>query len=296
MIPNSKPFAWQGIFLKVPQEWDLGAIEGDYREGYFRLDDPEDIRLEVKWRREKHKVDLGKVLENYLANLKDRAKRKKLAFLDNKPREELTKIYLRDKEVKFFSWKTNSPENVNANGEIFGFVSQCNRCHTVMMTQTFLKEKDSILIPEILKTLEDHSVSDSIQWAAYDFIFFLPEFFSLEKCSLKSGYLEFNFSTKAGTAEIKIRRWGLANLLLKDVTLEQWASGVAPKVLRNKIKPSSRRDEGSHEILEGSVRRWKWNAFYVRHCRETNKFYALDYAGKKDEELFKQIYSKIQCH
>lgn len=295
MRQDSKIFAWQGISLKIPQNWDLGAIEGEWKEGYFRLDDPEDIRLELKWRREKRKVSLENVLENYLANLKLQAKRKKLTFLSVKPREELTKIYLRDKEVKTFSWKSGSQDGRDSGGEIFGFVSQCNRCHAVMMIQTFLREKDLGLIPDILKTLDDHPASNFTSWAVYDFMFSLPNDFTLDRCSLKSGYLEFTFSTNS--AQIKIRRWGLANILLGSVQLNQWSRDIAPKVLRNKINssPIEKNDEG-HEVLTLSVRRWKWNAFYVRHCGETNKLYTLDYTGKKDEELFKQIYSKIQCH
>lgn len=294
MIPNSKPFAWQGISLKIPQDWDLGAIEGDYKEGYFRLDDSEDVRLEVKWRREKHKTSLEKVLENYLSTLQAQAKKKKLTFLPVKPREELTKVYLKDKEFKFFSWKTDSLDGSSTLGvgEIFGFVSQCNRCHTIVMAQISLKEKDATLIPEILKTLEDHSLSNSIQWAVYDFIFFLPDDFRIEKCSLRSGYLEFVFSTNS--AEIKIRRWGLANMLLEGRTLEQWAKEIAPKIFKNKINSSV--EEENHKIIHLNLRRWKWHSFYVRHCKFINKIYALDYTGKRDEELFNKIYSKIKCH
>lgn len=294
MIQNSKPFAWQGISLKVPQDWDLVVIEGDYKEGYFRLDDPEDIRLELKWKREKRQLSMEKVLENYLATLQAQAKKKKTTFLSIKPREELTRVYLKDKEVKFFSWRTNPVRDTGSSGEIFGLVSQCNRCHTVIMTQAFLKEKDIVLIPEILKTLEDHPLSNSIQWAVYDFMFSVPDNFTLEKCSLKSGYLEFSFSSP--NAQIKIKRWGLASMLLGGITLEEWSRRIAPRILTNKINSSCRKEEESHEVLSQNVRRWKWHAFYVRFCKSINKIYALDYTGKKDEELFQKISSKIQCH
>ena len=37
-------FGWQGVCLRVPDEWNLGKVDGDAKSGYARLDDSEIVR------------------------------------------------------------------------------------------------------------------------------------------------------------------------------------------------------------------------------------------------------------
>lgn len=245
------------------------------------------MRLEVRWRREKSKIDLEKVLKKYIEALRSGTRRKKFSFTEVKTRDAFQNIRLPDKEKRYFSWSSEGRE-------VFNLVAQCNSCYTITMVQAFLSEKDAENIPEILNTLEDHTSSDFLQWAVYDFRFSVPSFLTLGRFSLKSGYLEFNFSGPG--AEVKLRRWGLADIILRDIRLEQWCNGIAPKVFRGKISRGHRQDIPPDEILQIAMRRWSWHAFYCRRCTTMNKIYALDYAGRKQENLFNRIASKILCH
>ena len=38
-------FGWQGVHLRVPDEWNLGKVDGDAKSGYARLDDAEIVQV-----------------------------------------------------------------------------------------------------------------------------------------------------------------------------------------------------------------------------------------------------------
>jgi len=44
-----KTFAWQGVCLTVPENWELVLTQGSYQAGYVRLADEESIRMELRW-------------------------------------------------------------------------------------------------------------------------------------------------------------------------------------------------------------------------------------------------------
>ncbi|PIV55228.1 hypothetical protein COS16_07895 [Candidatus Desantisbacteria bacterium CG02_land_8_20_14_3_00_49_13] len=245
------------------------------------------MRLELRWRKEKDKADLEKVLKKYIDSLKEGVKRKKLSFSEIKPRDIFADIHLRNKEKRIFSWRSG-------NREVLNLVAQCNECHNIIMAQVSVTEKDAEKIPEIFAGLEDHAQGDLAQWAVYDFKFSMPAYYTLDKFSLRSGYLEFNFLGPG--AELKLRRWGLAGMLLKGMALEKWAAGVAPKTLKREFSKIVKKEEPLHEIVELALKRWSWFAFYARRCTEVNKIYALEYNGRKEEALFSRIAAKIQCH
>ena len=45
----SRLIGWQGFTVFVPDDWDLTGFSGDYDNGYFRVDNGEEMGLEVKW-------------------------------------------------------------------------------------------------------------------------------------------------------------------------------------------------------------------------------------------------------
>ena len=44
-----KLLAWEGIGLCVPQQWDIGAFNGDHLLGSFRVDSPQRPVVQVRW-------------------------------------------------------------------------------------------------------------------------------------------------------------------------------------------------------------------------------------------------------
>ena len=78
----------------MPEDWDLTGYSGTAGEGYFRVDDGENLSLEIKWATEKVtpsllpwvKVGLVKPpdvevrREAYFKRLRDAAKKKKLTL------------------------------------------------------------------------------------------------------------------------------------------------------------------------------------------------------------------------
>ena len=71
-MENRAEFAWQGLTLEVPEDWNLGRVDGDFEKGYTRLDDAEIVRLELEWRRLRGRGEalrLTELVDRYLQNL-----------------------------------------------------------------------------------------------------------------------------------------------------------------------------------------------------------------------------------
>ena len=66
MTSDWSPFAWQGIQIETPRAWELGAVTGDRRKGYFRLDDADMPRVEAKWESGSPGQSVRSVADRYL--------------------------------------------------------------------------------------------------------------------------------------------------------------------------------------------------------------------------------------
>ena len=82
-MENAVDFVWQGLRLEVPEDWNLGRVDGDFEKGYARLDDAEIVRLEIEWRRLKGRGEalrLTELVDRYLANLQKKADKAGASF------------------------------------------------------------------------------------------------------------------------------------------------------------------------------------------------------------------------
>lgn len=297
-------FGWQGISAKVPSDWNLGAIGGSEKTGYLRLDDLEQPRLEVKWSSESS-VDINKVLDNYLKSLTKKAKRSQPLTIDRNAKVVSKKAKPR-KVLACFSWEGGA--------RAFGVVWRCETCGRTVIAQVLSRSREDIapLAREVLTSLEDHSLAGRKTWAVYGFSCQVPEQFKLEEHKLMAGYLEMCFL--AGREKLKVARWGMANVALKQNSLPEWVESENQD--RRDVTWQSRPGAAKgHEavLLTGEQRRLahrlrKGLTQLVRlrpaiafsacfwHCPESNRIYGVENIHRGDKSLLQQIMDSIPCH
>ncbi len=213
---------WQGIRLEVPEEWDIAAISGDRNQGYMRLDDRENMpRVEVKWQQASGFVDIKGVVDQYLKDLnKKRGKNQPQVEVD-RDCAVVSKRRMRKQDLNCFAWR----------GEIEGYGAAwyCTDCERVMVIQVMARDdEDGIaLAREVIGNMSDHPEDGWITWATYGLHMEVPERFELVEQKLMAGLIELQFACRG--EEVKGARMGMANVALRDRTLEEWVRAEVSK-------------------------------------------------------------------
>ena len=72
-------FGWQGLYLRIPSDWNLGRVTGDRKSGYARLDDAEIVRAELEWRETKSSSrrpsPISQIVDRYVDGLEKKARK-----------------------------------------------------------------------------------------------------------------------------------------------------------------------------------------------------------------------------
>lgn len=283
-----KQFAWRGISLNIPNEWQPLAIGGNNNNGYVSLGDNLKINLELKWNYSKSNISINKILSKFLSSIEKKAKQKKEIF------ETSSDIDLSGKsKLLSFEWRTNS---VVATGIIW----HCNICKRVILCQ--LLNQSLNLTKKILDNLKCHEDNEERLWSIYNLSFSLPITWKLENYIFKSGYLKFAFVN--GIKVIKIERWGLANTLILNTTLENWFKGFYKEIFKDN-NLIEKFDLKGHKALKTIFKKkGKFLSFkkitllyYVWHCNESNRIFVISESkSSNDEELLSGVIKSIKCH
>jgi hypothetical protein len=310
-------FGWQGVTGRVPPEWNIGAIGGDYVQGYLRLDEAEYPRLEVKWN--KKTVDLSDFLERYLRSLGRRGPLKaRIRGMEvNREVKIVSHRAKPSKEILGFSWQ----DDKGLKGA--GIVWHCKVCGRTLFGQVRAYEREDAvsLAKEIFPALEDHGEEGRLLWALYGLEFHLPEEYRLAGQSLMAGYLELRFEKRR--KRLRVSRWGLAAMLLARGGLAKWfkhnaAEAKSPlqweardRMVKDhaglEIEGRSRRalarlgrglrglskeavGGGSDEVSEPDGLGLVW------HCAESNRLHLVEAHNRPDRELVEEVADSIRCH
>jgi hypothetical protein len=222
-------FGWQGIRLKVPENWNLGKIDGDYKSGYARLDDDQIVRAEVEWRDTRggrHAGNVTELVDRYLANLEKKAAKTDMPFEVHRRAKFLKdKRWLAGYDYETFIWE--------ADYRAFNLARVCGECGRVILLRllTRLDEAPEPWIDQVFQSLEDHPQDGQIAWSIYGLRFSMPEQYKLKEYQLKSGHIQ--LSMEEGRHICQVHRISLAHILLKNTTLTDWYSGFFKKQLRD---------------------------------------------------------------
>jgi hypothetical protein len=313
MMDGWSEFGWQGIRALVPPDYEIGGISGDHKSGYIRLDDSIMPRLEMKWSAQKKKPDLDVILDEYFKGLRKQEKKRK-GRMNIKRKLALVKegdADFQKVEAEFYTWKSG---RVRA----FGMVRYCADCRRTLIVQLsgFSGEntrKDAIAI---FRSVSDHPDGTRNLWTAYGMSVLIPRRYRLESHKMMSAYLLFSFAD--GSRKIAVERYGLADVLLRSISFEDWFRRTYAKAMKGYgfgIRLETTDDDHQSLILEGErsrftdgipipllsvmnrvVRRKRMSAM-VWSCGRSNRIFAVRAIAKTDTtKIVDDVGSSIRCH
>jgi hypothetical protein len=301
---------WQRITVRVPKDWNLGAIGGDVHSGYFRLDDPERPRLEVKWERPKPgAMDLGRAVERYLKSLRREAKRRRFDIEVQRDTRLLSKRKKRKPMLECFRWQADEQGH--------GAIWYCEVCDRLVMAQVTGPREENLepLAREVLLSLEDHSREEGWDtWGVYELLCQVPSQYALEEQQLKTGMVELLFV--AGRSTLRITRYGLANVLLKEVPLSVWCAYQRRREWRRFQVEEEEVGEQPHRVVHFRGRQpgwlprfrvWLYHRFrqplpsvldaVAWECPQSNKIFLIEHVRDEEEEpLWEELWRRTRCH
>jgi len=297
--------------MELPSDWEFGGLSGDYDNGYVRMDDENMPRMELKWSKSKEKKpDLNKILDAYFKSMKKRlgagASELKIKRGINLVKNE---SFFENRDVLFYNWKSN----VRANGAIW----HCKECKRIVVIQIMGHLKESMLpiTLQILESVQDHPTGHTNYWSAYQLAAEVPRRYHLEKRKLMSGYLMLSFVD--GSRVLNVERYGLADVTLKNASLELWFRGYYAKILRKYGFSFNEVDDDHDHKMEmlgqekrlidniplspifalDKILRRKQIAACFWHCIKSNRIFVVMAISKRGAgEFASQVASSIRCH
>jgi len=296
-------FGWQGLTARVPADWTLGAIGGDHKSGYARLDDSNMPRLELKW--SQAEVNLDRALDKYLAKLGKKSRRSEIR-IDERARV-ISRRSKPDKRLRGFSWRGRERG--------CGVIWRCNKCRRTVIAQVIMPqdERDDSLARRILTSLEDHGRDGRATWALYGIQFEAPEEFRLEHQKLMAGYLELAFASGKRN-KLRVCRWGMADVALAERDLQHWYEvdqvrrrdvvwDCAPLAVKGHdgLRVHGHRRRFLHRPRRAAERlaRLRIASDFdgrVWHCPESNRIYSVEAVHHDNEQMMLDVAESLVCH
>lgn len=295
--------AWQGISLRIPDDWSLVGVSGDEKKGYFRVDSPVASALEVKWSAALGKQpDLMAKGREFLSGLEKANRKSRAGFSsDLKPDK-------RGGEPSVsFRWR----------GEQLGQgrLVYCPKCDRVIIAQVVSSRDENVshIVPAMLDSLCDHRDDGWTDWALYGLAFAVPAGYKIGVYKLMSGYVSLAFKAKAKT--IVVERWGLAKTLLAGDTLREWyGKDVVPDIKGYRVEIGDEtiaghdglKAQGSRSGIRQAVKTAAYSLTlhphpgrftgYAWHCQESNRLFSVRATHTEGEDMAERVRDLIKCH
>ena len=307
-------FGWQGVNLKVPEDWNLGRVDGNYASGYARLDDAEIVRAEVEWREEKLRgkavARIGDLVDRYIGNLAKKAEKTDTSFsVERRAKFLKDERWLEGSNYETFTWE--------ADYRAYNLARICPHCGRIVLLRilTRLQEDLGDVIETVFSSLEDHPRDGQVIWSIYGLSFLMPADYKLSEHELKSGHIQLSF--EKGKQVCRVQRLSLARMLLKDTTLKGWYPTFCKKQLRDLVFEAFEEEVHGHEGLRVAGRpRSRWRQLLrplplinprprqyldnrVWHCHVSDKICIVDCLSRKKGEagdLIRRVTDGYICH
>jgi hypothetical protein len=295
---------WHGIFVRVPSDWKLGAVGGDGKSGYLRVDDERMPRLQLRWTA--GRIDLKKKREEYAKRLERGRRRRPTGLVVDLDAKVLSARSKPKKDMLGFAWRGAQCG--------MGVLWNCETCGRGLIAQVSWAPEERMheVAREVLASLEDHDEGGWRAWALDGLAFLAPQTYQLGKWRWLTGYLEMNF--QEGRRMLKVARWGMVPQLLGGASLDEWYRRQSAG--RRDIRPQA---EGvvikDHEgvaawgALRGlgvavralalrAIRRKPVNQFaaVAWHCPESNRLYQVETIDAGEGTTLEGVVESIACH
>ncbi|MBT3605546.1 MAG: hypothetical protein HN521_20980 [Candidatus Latescibacteria bacterium] len=292
---NWLPFAWQGIQLQIPADWNPGKITGEPNNGGVRLDDAQIVRLELEWKDARGDDRVEQIVDRYIEGLAKNAEKQK-SKLKVERSAELNGLDLPQMQnVTFFNWQSN-------------FIVYTLACYSpisdrLLFVRIMGRHDENLeeILPRILNSLIDTDPKGPQSWALYDMACTSPAGYQLESFELKSGHVRLKFEQDNNT--LIIDRLGLAKTILANKTLDKWYPeffGKDSRHIHTDFKTEETEDTNLALKVTGRPKsRWRgllqplpfWNMRPRQHLTgqvwtdfEANKIFAVQGFWKKQED------------
>lgn len=292
-----KPFAWQGIRIETPPDWSLGSVNGDARKGRFRLDDEELVRLEAQWERGRDRTDLGPLVENHIRGLQRAAKKQKITFRSER---DVAIALPPDLEATCFEWRGDY--------KAYNLLTFCPECKRVLLVRVLARSGERLrpVAARVFESLRDHPSQGVTPWAVYGLELEVPERFALETSALTLQRIELVF--RSGRDQAAAARFSLAEMQLRNTTLEDWFTRRYEKELRACRRMLVEEEEyRGHEALRftanpgggllGLLSRPQTLVGRIWRCPEEDKILVARWRATRDRlEGFESFCGSVKCH
>jgi hypothetical protein len=295
---------WQGIFARVPSEWKLGAVGGDGKSGYLRVDDERMPRLQVKWTA--GRINLERKREEYAKRLETGKRRRPSGIVVDREARVLSARSKPKKDLASFAWRGGQCG--------VGMLWNCETCGRGLIAQVSWLQEENLheLAREVLTSLDDHGEGGWRTWALDGLAFLAPDGYELGKWKWLTGYLEFNFLQ--GRRRLKVARWGMVPQLLGQASLTEWYRAENRKRTEVGYQLKEAEPRGHEGIavwgkLRGAghvaravgrriIRRRPENQFLgaAWHCPESNRLYLVETIDTGEGTLFEGVVDSLVCH
>lgn len=310
--------------LRIPEEWNLGKVDGDTKSGYARLDDAELVRAEIEWRQipPGGSLTVEDLVDRYISQLEKKAKKARLEFSCERRARFLTdKRWLEGASYEAFIWE--------ADFRAYNLARRHPTSNRVVLMRVLARHDESPaamarLADEIFRSLEvEPREGHGVFWGIYGLEFEVPEDLHLQDHQLRSGHIRLSFERGSGRAThlVQIHRVSMAQMLLQNSDLGTWYRSFFKKDLKElKIDTSPARiwsGGGEHDglIIDGvprsrlrmllrplplvnpRPRRHLHAALW--HCEESNRICLVEHLyRKRDDEggLVDTLTRNYACH
>ena len=256
-MKSTKEFGWQGLRLRIPQEWNLGKIDGDAKSGYARLDDEQMVRAEIEWRLLPvgGHVTVEDLVDRYISQLEKKAKKTGLEFSCQRRARFLSdKRWLEGSSYETFIW--------DADFRAYNLARTHPTSRRVVLLRVLGRHDEddasmARLAGQIFRSLEDEPrPGQGVYWGVYGVDFHMPVDFNLHEHQLRSGHIRLSFERGSGRQRrlVHIHRVSMAQMLLQDTDLDTWYRVFFRKDLKEvSIETKPRPIQIGHVEHEGLV-------------------------------------------
>ena len=204
-----KTVAWNGISMQVPSQWEVNSLA----KSYLQMDDGLGPVLELKWQQVRG-------VFSHQDHLKKLARHSRsvsgLSFQQTSLPEEWQQA-LRHFETKCFEWQGGE-----TNGK--GVVLYCPASQQASLLQ-FYQQRDlggSEVHLGVLDSFRDQCEceQDMVRWSLFGLNALMPKSFELVRYRFVPGH--YHLELKDGQECVDLKRWGPADLLLRESDLLHW--------------------------------------------------------------------------
>jgi len=316
-----KTFAWRGVVLQIPSDWDM-AVDGVVGEegGYIRIDDAVRPRLEIRWERvpfEKAKPP-EEVAKRYLSDLRKRlekkakaiAKARKLKKVEVPEVKVLSKERLKVRGHDALVMHLRGPEEA-----LYAtwYCEHSERHYSVQLS--FRSDEYAVqraVFKRVIDTFECHGEGDTQMWVVYGITMQVPRDLELTSRRLTTGFSYIVLASKKRDRYVVLSYSSMANVLLEEYydSLEEWYRAlplkrVISQICKVKPKVAGKLKVGPHEalLLKASTThilksRKMYLSSAVWHCPESNRIVCLTVVvrGADGEGFLASLGERLRCH